>query len=304
MTISGLIDIKVPKDTFFDYKNNFMIKNCNVNLSSLVLFLKMKKVEESEIDIFNSIKGDNIEIGEDTYYWIHKIPTNILYHFPLESHEIIVPTEREKKLLVDALKHLKNNFSEGYAIVKEFIKVFIWVKIKDEYKGKDSQITSSSFPIMPFAIFLSNKAEHHIPPNNISKNSSYLFLAENIYHEAIHQAVNMNILLNDIFIDTYDSKTSPKIEIPWRSEHMKRNQFWEIDRTFHATVVYSQLIKYRISQLNNVNISEEDKLFLEEASLTGIEAAKYLSESLLEKEAIFTEQGAALIKELFEDIRK
>ncbi len=56
-------------------------------------------------------------------------------------------------------------------------------------------------------------------------------------------------------------KHPQKIEIPWRSEHMKRNQFWEIDRTFHATVVYSQLIKYRISQLNNVKISEEDKLF-------------------------------------------
>ena len=175
---------------------------------------------------------------------------------------------------------------------------------QEDFKGQDSQITSSSFPVLPLCVFISDKALHHIPPNSISQEPSYRFLAENLYHEAVHQAVNMNLLIHEIFIEDYDSAKSPKVEIPWRYNQVKRNQYWELDRTFHATVVYSQVIQYRLAQLNDLNLIPFEREAFEEATKAGIEAATYLSQSLLNNKQYFTEKGAELIEDLALEIEK
>ncbi|OUB98421.1 hypothetical protein BK784_16875 [Bacillus thuringiensis serovar medellin] len=303
MTVSGIINVNIPENSFFDYKNN-NINSYNNNLDALSLFFKMKNITELEKGFINSIEGEELVIDDDKYYGIYKVDPKLLNYTPIQSHNIVKPSPNEKNIFINAMKHLKNNFPDGYKLVQEFVKIIIWVSLKEEYKGRDSQITSSSFPSMPFGIFLSNKAEFHIPPNNIAENISFRYLAENIFHEAIHQAVNMNILLNDILVNDYNSKNSPKIEIPWRHSQAKRNQYWEIDRTYHATVVYSQLIKYRFTQLNDNSISKKEKEFFKEACYNGVEAALYLSDCLLKQKEFFTELGVNLIQELYDDIRQ
>ncbi|WP_391205461.1 hypothetical protein [Psychrobacillus sp. L4] len=305
MILPGLVESIIPEGSFFDvnqYQDVLSKKEYGDFLTPFVLFGNLIDMKNINDQFLGQVKGNMIKNKYDKYLMLTQLPDEVWDNLPIKSHELISPTEEQENELSLALNHLSENYPVGYELFSKFARTIAWVRLKDEFKGKDSQITSSSFPILPLCIFVSDKAQHHIPPNSVSKESSYRFLAENLYHEAVHQAVNMNLLMFDIFVDNYNSQDSPKIEIPWRYNQVKRNQYWELDRTFHATVVYSQMIRYRLNQINDTKLKVFERVAFEGSIISGLEAASYLSKSLLNCEQYFTEKGTELIKDLALDI--
>lgn len=170
---------------------------------------------------------------------------------------------------------------------------------KQNSKIKNVPVTSCTFPSMPFSIFLSEKALFHIPPKNIFSNNSLVLLAENIYHEAVHCAINYQILYDDIFVEEYDNKTSEKINIPWRQNQIEeRNKNWEIDRVYHATIVYKNVIDFRKNILFSNFIDEKEKEFISDTIYSAIESYNFLLKELNSKSKYFTKNGLKSLSEL------
>lgn len=296
--VAGLLRSTIPNNSFFDVKSE---ESKNQYLNHLNLICKLTGIENDELD---QIKTHKVKVEDDTFILINNLPNKIWSSLPIQSHEIVKTTPKIENIVTTALQHLQKNHFYAYELIKEFVHSIVYVKLKTDFTGQDSQITSSSFPIMPLSIFISDKAGFHIPPNNISKDISHRFVAENIYHEAIHQVINMNILLFDIFNENFDSKYSPKIEIPWRYNQVKRNQYWELDRAYHATIVYSRVLRYRINELRDESLLAFEKNIFEGAVKSGVDAVTHLIKSLEQYKSYFSANGQEQLDILHEDIKQ
>jgi hypothetical protein len=181
---------------------------------------------------------------------------------PLPSHRELKTSSLRNEALTRALSILRSTDINAYSLTKEYCHHIHWMELRPEFINQDDRITSASFPGQPFHIYISNKALLHIPPNSLFSEPSFFALAENIFHEAIHQKVNQQILTGEIFSEHFDSRTAPKIHIKWRSGQALRNQYWEIDRTLHAACVYSGLIELRKKVLQQELSGEERAVFM------------------------------------------
>ncbi|WFA05707.1 hypothetical protein [Bacillus sp. HSf4] len=296
MSISGLIHDSIPKNSFFD-EQSYKFEKDKKHLSHLYLMAELTGIPDIHQHA-KAIDGNQLAVGNDSFFMITKLPETIWSKLPIPSHEILQANHQQKELLSKALHHLSKQHPSAYELIKEFVRSIVWVTIQRDFIEKDTQITSASFPIMPLCIFISDKAAFHIPPNSLCTKNSYRFLAENLYHEAVHQVINMNLLLSDIFNESYDSATSAKIEIPWRHTQSIRNQYWELDRVFHAAIVYSKMMEFRLSELKDGSLYPEERKIFEEAAASGIRSAQHLSQALLNHKNSFTSDGVRLIEEL------
>jgi len=86
---------------------------------------------------------------------------------------------------------------------------------------------------------LSVKSLRHIPANHVYEGASTYALAENIFHEALHQQLSASLVFGVKIMDDAETAKLQSIHIPWR------NSSWEIDRVIHATWVYSNLQRLR-----------------------------------------------------------
>lgn len=293
--MNGLLYEKINKNSDLYNKNKEF-------LSSMEHFSKWNHI--SFEDIKKYIKFEVINIEKDNFYFIIDDNNKILINSLISSHEMAQKNSELKsqdiKNSLCLIKKLNENY---YNIISNFV-TNIWnVKIKKEYLNLESQLTSCTFPSMPFSIFLSNKALFHIPPKNIFDENSLALLAENIYHEAVHSAINYQILYDDIFIDEYDSKKSEKILIPWRQNQIEeRNKAWEIDRVYHATIVYRNVIDFRKSILYTDFISEKEKEFIQDSIPSAIKSYNFLLKELNNKKKYFTKNGLKSLSELIHEI--
>lgn len=137
------------------------------------------------------------------------------------------------------------------------------------------------------------------PPNTVSERTSHLYLAENLLHEGTHQSISFHVLQHQVFDDRYSSTTSPKIEIRWRAgQGEARNQYWEIDRAFHATCVYNQLLRFRQSELRRDDLTPDERANFRSAYDEGLPAVRYLMRELELLTAYFTPHGRDLLADL------
>lgn len=181
--------------------------------------------------------------------------------------------------------------------MREFVRGLLWVGLKPDVRT--SSLTSSSDQALPYVITFSDKAQLHIPPNTVSEQPSCLFLAENILHEGTHQSISFHVLQHQVFADGYSSETSPKIEIAWRaSQGVARNQFWEIDRAFHATCVYNQLLRFRQTELRRDDLTPNERASLQSAYGEGLSAVRYLMRELELLSGHFSLHGVELLADL------
>ncbi len=204
---------------------------------------------------------------------------------PLPTHELV--SAPGQNLAIQSAMNLLGPYSN---FVRRHVKQVYWMKLKSD--ADDECITSASFPKLPDAIFISNKALVHIPPNRIFKTPNLYALAENIYHEAIHQHVNARVLSGEIMADQFDSAKSPKIEIAWRRNQEARNQFWELDRAYHAACVYSGLLPLR-REFARAGVEE-----FEAAVADGGQALIYLLDNLENYYDYFKSAGIETLKRL------
>lgn len=233
-----------------------------------------------------------IRVGGREITWLHQAyDTETIPLFPLPSHRVLPFDPVRLASLTAAYEHLYRNHPDAFDLVTTFSPVLVWAELRPEFKGKDVQITSSSFPAMPLVSFISDKALCHLPPTNVSERPDPRILAENLLHEAIHQRVNLTLLTRPIFREGFDAARAPKIPIAWRANSVARNQSWELDRTLHAICVYKGVVGYRERELRDAGLPADLQAFLGAAALAGSHALTYLVRHFSEHTAVLEAEG-------------
>ncbi|MFJ4777412.1 hypothetical protein [Streptomyces sp. NPDC088762] len=242
-----------------------------------------------------TLRSERVYAAGTGFDWFHgELPGQIADEINLTDYEITEHTDGRRVALIRALERLATVHPDAFARVREFVRGFLWVGLKPGFRA--SSLTSSSDPALPYVIVFSEKARRHIPPNTVSPEPSHLFLAENLLHEAVHQSVSFHVLQHQVFADEYSSKTSPKIEIAWRAtQGVTRNQFWEVDRAFHATCVYNQLLRFRRAELARDDLTANERAHVQAAYDEGMPAVRYLMDQLELLGEHFTVHGRGLL---------
>lgn len=245
----------------------------------------------------SGIEHTKLKVGSSEFIWVHgDLPAAIQESLPITSHRIAGFSKSRFEFLKAAYEHLRINHPGAFDLVANFSPVITWAELKPEFLGKDSLITSSSFPALPLVSWISDKALRHIPPNNISDQPEVHILAENIFHEAIHQRVNLTLLTREIFVDDFEASTAPKLPIAWRSNQSSRQQNWELDRVLHAIFVYSGLVEYRGTERSRGDHAAIQAGFLDRALSSGRDALNYLIRGLFSHGEWFTSEGQGMLK--------
>ncbi|WP_329585498.1 hypothetical protein OG500_33005 [Kitasatospora sp. NBC_01250] len=294
---------RVPTGSFFDLdrKDPDLIRLREAGAESALPFALMERLVKSGTryaEHARSLRSDNVTVAGANFDWFDaELPGEIADEINLTDYEIVQHTDERRAALTQALDRLSLVHPEGFARVREFVRGLLWVGLKPDVRT--SSLTSSSDPALPYVIVFSEKARHHIPPNTVSEQPSHLFLAENILHEGTHQSVSFHVLQHQTFADGYSSKTSPKIEIKWRAgQGVVRNQFWEVDRAFHATCVYNQLLRFRRIELDRDDLTANERECFQAAYGEGLPAVRYLMRELELLSGQFSPHGVDLLADL------
>lgn len=214
----------------------------------------------------------------------------------LRGHRAVAPDEEFRERISGAL-HLLAEYDSIWSHVQTFVRT-LCVVAKVGPSG-EPLLTSCTLPEFPGMIVFSSKASRHIPPASIVGHDSTVLLAENIFHESVHQIVNMGILFDDVLSRDFRSDSSPKIQIPWRRSSSPRNQEWELDRALHAAAVYVKLIEWRIEILRRSDLRESEIEIIRSSLAPAREAAAHLIGSLSSHHVdAFGDAGRQLIANL------
>lgn len=262
------------------------------------LFVKLQKLNNYTENQAQNIICEILNVDGDEFYLIREDRSNLLDTTALNTHMIVEFDDEFRNDVKKSLEYLKKYFEEFYTVVKENVKYIVNLSLKESSREIDSTITSCALPSLPYVIFISYKAGYHIPPSNVASDKNKILLAENIYHEAVHQIVNMSILKKNVLPSNYTSSNSPKIDIPWRKKQKEeRNKAWELDRVLHATSVYANLLPFRKEMLKEIN-EGEFREFYEEACVSGEKSFNHLINSLYEKKEFFDTDGIEIIQNI------
>lgn len=152
-------------------------------------------------------------------------------------------------------------------------------------------ISSTTFYDYPFCIFFTRYGFSFIPPNIVFQEPNDYAIFENIYHEALHQKLLIQILLGKIFV-SHDSLNHEKfIPIPWR------NSKWSIEHTLQAAYVYIHLYHSRLEY--SLTLDNWDELSKMKAAIAHSKRNSiYLFTQLIQLKNIFTQEAIFLIRQL------
>ncbi len=298
-----IIATRVPAGSFFDLdrKDPDLTRLREQGAEQALPFALMERLVKSGTSYAEharSLRSERVTVAGAGFDWFDaELPRAIAAEINLADYEIVTHTDERRATLTQALDHLSLVHPEGFARVREFVRGLLWVGLRPG--ARVPSLTSSSDPALPYVIVFSEKARHHIPPNTVSERPSHLFLAENILHEATHQSISFHVLQHQVFADGYSSKTSPTIEIKWRAgQGEDRNQYWEIDRAFHATCVYNQLLRFRHAELARADLTPNERAGFQGAYDEGLPAVRYLMRELELLREYFTSHGVELLADL------
>ncbi|MFD4658950.1 hypothetical protein ACFWP2_25350 [Kitasatospora sp. NPDC058444] len=294
------IAARVPAGSFFDLdrKDPVLTRLREEGAESALPFALMERLVKSGTpyaEHARSLRGEPVTVAGATFDWFDaELSGEIASEINLTGYEVVQHTDERRAVLTQALDRLSLVHPEGFARVREFVRGLLWVGLRPGIRI--SSLTSSSDPALPYVITFSDKASRHIPPNTVSERPSCLYLAENILHEGTHQSISFHVLQHQVFADGYSSKTSPKIEIRWRAgQGEDRNQYWEIDRAFHATCVYNQLLRFRQTELRRDDLTPDERASFQSAYDEGLPAVRYLMRELELLREHFTRHGVELL---------
>ncbi len=182
------------------------------------------------------------------------ISIELVASLPIEGHTpLAVPglSDWNRKSL-ELLGALSEN---ALALTREWSSLIVWLA-PDRENPPATLLTSVAIPSFPHCSFMSVKALRHIPARHVFDGASIYALAENIYHESLHQQLNASLIF-DVKTTTFAEESKlKKAHIPWR------NVYWELDRVLHAAWVYSGLQILREQALESNLIKDYEKIFL------------------------------------------
>lgn len=298
--MSATIATRVPPGSFFDLTRSDpeLTRLREEGAEPALPFALMGRILRSGISYAEparTMRREQLTVAGQTFDWFDaELPSEIAADINLANYRIMEHTDERRTALTAAVDRLSLVHPEGFDRMREFVRGLLWVGLEPGVRA--SSLTSSSDPALPYVIVFSDKARHHIPPNTVSPEPSPLFLAENLLHEGTHQSVALHIHQHQVFADGYSSETSPKIEIAWRAgQGVVRNQFWEIDRAFHATCVYSRLLDFRRTELDRDDLTADERAGFQSAYDEGLPAARYLMRELESLGEHFTPHGVELL---------
>lgn len=254
----------------------FSLNNMSVNemLPFVARDLLLNENESSELQL----SVDNIHINDSNFYVIMEENTILNKILGLKGHTTVKPSTEFMKHLRNAIEFL-SRYDDAWSTVSGFIRSIVIVE--KTQKIDEPLITSCTLPELPSLIVLSEKATRHIPPTTVTDKPSCVLLAENIYHESVHQIVNLGIIFDGFMAENYSSISTNKIDIPWRKNSSNRNRAWEPDRALHAAAVYVKLIAWRKYVLGRDDIDEFVKQAIIDSYESAVYSADYLIQSLL-----------------------
>jgi hypothetical protein len=303
-----VFDRTIPAGSIFDpelYRGQLAPRRLGGGLLPFALYSLFSDLP-AQVDLLDRIDGEVIVRGEASLLWLAEDPADRVFPLlPLASHSPLPHTPELREILLAALDRLAA-FPPGMALFTEFVRAVALVELRPDARGRDSQITTSSFPVLPFCVFLSERSMRQLPPRSVNPVRSPRFFAENLYHEAIHQALNVHLLLYDVLSPDYNSATAPKVDIYWREEEdfsgdvpmPAGNQQWELDRVLHAVVVYGHLLEYRLEQLADPTLEPFERALFTDATRTGLESVRYLMAAMAEHTDCFTDYGRDVVASL------
>ncbi|MGA5818066.1 hypothetical protein ACPC54_09425 [Kitasatospora sp. NPDC094028] len=301
--MSTTIATRVPAGSFFDLdrKDPDLIRIREQGAEPALPFVLMERLVKSGTPYAKharSLRSEPVTVAGASFDWFDAtLPGEIADEINLTNYEIAEHTAERRTALTQALDRLSLVHPDGFAHLREFVRGLLWVGLKPGVRS--SSLTSSSDPALPYVIVFSEKARHHIPPNTVSPEPSPLFLAENLLHEGTHQSISFHILQHQVFAEGYSSQESPKIEIEWRTgQGIARNQFWEVDRAFHATCVYNQLLRFRRTELDRRDLTADERSCFQAAYDEGLPAVRFLMRELELLSDQFSPHGVELLADL------
>ncbi|GIH98191.1 hypothetical protein [Planobispora takensis] len=237
------------------------------------------------------------DVAGERFWWIHPSGDGDLNReVGLEGHRVTSPDEPIRRRVHEALTAL-SGVPWAFAMVRTYITSFALIEL-DEHAAGQRPITSCSLPDIPLCMFFSRVALKHIPPLSVSLEESVLLLAENIYHESVHQHVNHQIITEGVFTGDYDSRTSPLVDISWRKKSDGSPQQWQLDRVFHAAMVYGHLIAWRLRILRHGGTDDLTRRTIHQASVDSLTVVSELSAALQAHASAFSSTGAMRVGEL------
>lgn len=221
----------------------------------LELHLKLLGKDKNIDDIERFSEGDKFIVNDSEFWWVYPKGNSFFNEeVALENHSLIEPDDYIRESTIEALKII-SKFDWAFSVVKNYSPAFGFLKLNET---RARPITSCSVPDFPTVSFFSSVALRHIPPLSVNEFDSVYILAENIFHESVHQYVNHQILTQGILSESYSSDQSPMIDIPWRKNKDGSVQQWQVDRVLHAAVVYTNLLNWRLEMLQSLGSDKRD----------------------------------------------
>ena len=146
-------------------------------------------------------------------------------------------TERNTAVKV-SLQFLRNFDASAYDTIQRHTHSLIWVQVID--KSKPTQLFSSTTFHTPLGVtFLTDLSLRYIPPDVVFSSTSCFALAENLYHEALHQQLYHFIDNHEVLHPSVRGEKGGDIFIPWRNVH------WKLEHALHAYYVYVHIARLR-----------------------------------------------------------
>ena len=221
-------------------------------------------------------------------------PVALLENLPLSGHQHRALTNQTIDRIEQAIDALASEQEWRSELFFSWTSLIVFLQKNPSFE-EISLLTSSTLPEFPYCTFITQKAFHHIPPNNIFERFSPYALKENLFHEALHHKLSARILHNDILTQDYDARTTAKIPVPWRGGA------WEPDRVLHAVYVYSNLLPLRMEHAAQASSDHEECRWVRDSIMEGRQALLYLCDQLSNRIDIFTDLGLELYAEVQEN---
>lgn len=216
----------------------------------------------------------------------------------LRGHRLAADDDRSAALVREGLEIVARR-ADCFSLLRKTLSTFAVVEWMQNADG-EPMITSCSLPDVPFCAFLSDRAAVHVPPLTLAAEPSARFVAENLFHEAVHQAVKLKLLCHRLLPPDYDAATSPRVPIYWRSGSISRNREWELERVLHAAAVYVHLIDWRTRELTEGDLSSDERRVVLESGDAAVKSLRHLLDALHEHVDHFTARGGLFIGKLSE----
>lgn len=190
-----------------------------------------------------------------------------------------------------AIDFLSDTDPDTLNYLSHWCSTVLWVAPSTEFPA-DTLLTSVAIPVLPHCVIVSVKSLRHIPAKHVYEGGSIYALAENLYHEALHQQLTSTLIFGPPFMAHGKDHSKERVSIPWRDTS------WEIDRVLHASWVYVRLQSFRQKVLQTNALSGPERQFLSDAYEQSQDQVSFLSNALNSRAASLSTEGQSLVESI------